>query len=127
MSGTWADDEEEVTRQVNDTGTAAPAADVSETDSEPPADAAGAAPDKEEEYPPGVVPAGQPLVEAEPEEPPADSVWLKVAGAHSELEIIGAHVTDEYQAFTPQQAAVLRDSAVAQGVTLIDKSEEVEV
>jgi hypothetical protein len=117
MSSTWADDEE-----PQKTEAAAPAVTVSDADSEPPAEAAGAAP--AEEYPPGVVPAGQPIPDEAEKDPKSDSVWLKVASPHSGLEIIGAEVTDEYRAFSPQQAALLRDAAVSQGVTLTDKSEE---
>lgn len=128
----WADDESvpDVDPQGRDapapesgTETAVPAATVSDPGSEPPAETAGTA--NEEEYPPGVVPAGQPA--PEPRTVGAGGgIWLKVSGPHSGLEVIGAAVGTEYSEFTEDQATRLHDAAIAQGVTLIGKSDEEE-
>lgn len=128
MSDSWAD-EEESPKIVDDTKSEAPdeaaaPAESSPVETGPPVDDAGAAKAKEE-YPPGVVPAGQPANDIV-EVGPAGGIWLKVAPPHQELEIIGAVVTDEYSEFTENQATRLRDAAIAQGVTLIGKSDEEE-
>lgn len=89
----------------------------------PPAVKAGAATTADE----GTgVPAGSPVIELDPEAPPADAVMLKVADPHSEFQVLDAVVTPEYRPFDQQQAAALVESAAAAGVTLINQADEEE-
>jgi hypothetical protein len=114
---TWADD-------VADEQAAAPAENAT-ADAVPPADEAGAANDAEPEYPPGVVPAGQPVLEEDNGPQIENPIRLKTAPPHGALEVIGAEAVDfEYRDFTEQQAAALRTAAQQSGVTLITEGEE---
>lgn len=70
------------------------------------------------------VPAGSPLIEPDPKDPPPDAVMLKVAEPHSEFQVFDAVVGPEYQPFSAQQAAALTESAAAAGVTLINQADE---
>jgi hypothetical protein len=49
---------------------------------------------------------------------------LKVEPPCEALEVLGAEAVQEYRDFTPSQAAALVEAAFAQGVTLINESEE---
>lgn len=110
MSNDWTEDE-----------TAAPVSPAASV-GVPPARDAGAATDDGGTG----VPAGSPVIEPDPEEPPPDAVHLKVSEPHSEFAVMDATVTTEYRPFNQQQAAVLVSSAEAAGVTLINKADEEE-
>ena len=69
------------------------------------------------------VPAGVDFVEPEASVSPG-TVRMKVAAPHSGLSVgyAGVAITDEWSVVTEQQAAVLRNAAVEQGVTIDEET-----
>jgi hypothetical protein len=72
------------------------------------------------ENPPGAgTPAGSPFIP--PGEAEGATIRLKVASGGFGLPGYGLEVTEEFAAFTPQQAALLTSAAQSQGVELIEE------
>ncbi len=109
-------DDPAVQEQVASEAAAAEAVTVPAADEAPAVNPDGAIPGQG-------IPAGDPVPE-EPEAPvPPGSVRMKVAAPHSGLQVgfAGPEVTNEWTVLTDQQAAVIRNAAVEQGVEIIEE------